>query len=154
VGPCYLLWTLYSSSSTAMRGVNVAFCQCDEKTFHKWHWMVMKALADLDLVSESVPVFACYSPICFLTMSFHHILFSHFCPYLRLIQDCLGGQVHMADNGSKCLVSADGTDYTTRGKTSPFHRKWFAHKMNGPGLRDASKKVCWFGPMCPTPNPW
>jgi hypothetical protein len=38
-------------------------------------------------------------------------------------------------NGSQCLVSVlDGTDYPTR-EPSPFNKKWYSHKMNGPGVR-------------------
>jgi hypothetical protein len=32
------------------------------------------------------------------------------------------------------LVSVDGTDYAIR-EPQPFHKKWFSHKMNGPGVR-------------------
>jgi hypothetical protein len=38
------------------------------------------------------------------------------------------------DNGSQCLVSVDGTDYAIR-EPSPFNKKWYSHKMNGPGVR-------------------
>jgi hypothetical protein len=32
------------------------------------------------------------------------------------------------------LVSVGGTDYAIR-EPQPFHKKWFSHKMNGPGVR-------------------
>lgn len=38
------------------------------------------------------------------------------------------------DNGSQCLVSVDGTDFAIREPT-PFNRRWYSHKMNGPGVR-------------------
>jgi hypothetical protein len=59
-GPRHLLWTLYFLKQYGHEEVNVAFCQCDEKTFRKWSWMVVQVLADLELVSESVSVFACF----------------------------------------------------------------------------------------------
>jgi hypothetical protein len=38
------------------------------------------------------------------------------------------------DNGSVCLVTVDGTDFRIYEQT-PFDRKWWSHKFNGPGLR-------------------
>jgi hypothetical protein len=60
-GSRHLLWTLYFLKQYSHEEVNAAFCQCDEKTFRKWSWMVMQVLADLELVSESVSVCACFA---------------------------------------------------------------------------------------------
>jgi hypothetical protein len=50
------------------------------------------------------------------------------------VQQILWEDRYIGDNGSKCLVSVDGTDYAIR-EPSPFNKKWYSHKMNGPGLR-------------------
>lgn len=36
--------------------------------------------------------------------------------------------------GQNCFVSLDGTDYRIPEPT-PFDRKWYSHKFNGPGIR-------------------
>jgi hypothetical protein len=38
------------------------------------------------------------------------------------------------DNGSRCLVSVDGTDFAIF-EPIPFDPKWYSHKINGAGLR-------------------
>lgn len=38
------------------------------------------------------------------------------------------------DNGSRCLVSVDGTDFAIF-EPVPFSPKWYSHKLNGSGLR-------------------
>jgi hypothetical protein len=40
----------------------------------------------------------------------------------------------MKSNGSRCLITLDGTDFRIR-EPSPFEGKWFSHKFRGPGLR-------------------
>jgi hypothetical protein len=40
----------------------------------------------------------------------------------------------MHDNGSRCRVSVDGTDFRIQ-EPSPFSPKWFSHKFKGAGLR-------------------
>lgn len=40
----------------------------------------------------------------------------------------------MNDNGSICLVTADGTDCPIL-EQYPFDEKWYSHKFNGPGVR-------------------
>lgn len=40
----------------------------------------------------------------------------------------------MADNGSICLITIDGTDFRIF-EQSPFDKKWCSHKFNGPGVR-------------------
>ena len=37
-------------------------------------------------------------------------------------------------NGSRCLISVDGTDFHIYEPT-PFWKGWFSHKFNGPALR-------------------
>jgi hypothetical protein len=58
--PRHLLWTLYFLRQYSDQEVNSAFAKCDEKTFRKWCWIVIKALADLDLVS----VCCCFTWCC------------------------------------------------------------------------------------------
>jgi hypothetical protein len=74
-GPRHLLWTLYFLKQYGHEEVNAAFCQCDEKTFRKWSWMVMQVLADLELVSESVSVFACFAAYLLTTCLCRFFLF-------------------------------------------------------------------------------
>lgn len=40
----------------------------------------------------------------------------------------------IGSNGSRCLATIDGTDFKIYEPT-PFDRKWYSHKTNGPGLR-------------------
>jgi hypothetical protein len=74
-GPCHLLWTLYFLKQYGHEEVNASFCQSDEKTFHKWSWMVMQVLADLELVRERVYLLAFAA---FLTTCLCRILLSNF----------------------------------------------------------------------------
>jgi hypothetical protein len=39
----------------------------------------------------------------------------------------------MRDNGSKCHVSVDGTDFRIH-EPSPFSPRWYSHKFKGAGL--------------------
>jgi hypothetical protein len=41
---------------------------------------------------------------------------------------------YQGDNGSRCLVSVDGTDFAIF-EPIPFDPKWYSHKINGAGLR-------------------
>jgi hypothetical protein len=38
------------------------------------------------------------------------------------------------DRNKACKVTVDGTDFRIN-EPSPFNRKWFSHKFNGPGVR-------------------
>jgi hypothetical protein len=49
--PKHLLWTLYFLKQYGHEEANANFAGCDEKTFRKWCWLVIKTIADLDLVS-------------------------------------------------------------------------------------------------------
>ena len=40
----------------------------------------------------------------------------------------------MNDNGSRCKVTVDGTDFGIR-ELMPFNTKWYTKKYNGPGVR-------------------
>ena len=40
----------------------------------------------------------------------------------------------MNDNGSRCKITVDGTDFRILEPT-PFNRKWFSSKFRGPGVR-------------------
>ena len=52
--PVHLLWTLYFLKQYGLEEVNSAFAQCDEKTFRKWCWIMIKTIAELDLVRKFV----------------------------------------------------------------------------------------------------
>ena len=40
----------------------------------------------------------------------------------------------MNDNGSRCKISVDGTDFQVL-EPAPFNKKWFSKKFKGPGVR-------------------
>jgi len=40
----------------------------------------------------------------------------------------------MNDKGCICLVTVDGIDFEIN-EPGPFHKRWYSHKSNGPGLR-------------------
>jgi len=40
----------------------------------------------------------------------------------------------MKDKGCICLVTVDGIDFEMN-EPSPFHKRWYSHKSNGPGLQ-------------------
>jgi hypothetical protein len=48
----HLLWALYFLKHYGIEEVNSAFAQCDKKTFRKWSWTMIKAVAALELVSQ------------------------------------------------------------------------------------------------------
>jgi hypothetical protein len=52
--PLHLLWTLYFLKQYGLEEFNSAFAQCDEKTFRKWCWIMIKTIAELDLVRKFV----------------------------------------------------------------------------------------------------
>jgi len=39
----------------------------------------------------------------------------------------------MKDKGCICLVTVDGIDFEMN-EPSLFHKRWYSHKSNGPGL--------------------
>ena len=49
--PVHLLWTLYFLRQYGLEEVNAAFAKSDEKTYRKWCWEIVNALAGLELVS-------------------------------------------------------------------------------------------------------
>ena len=40
----------------------------------------------------------------------------------------------MRSNGSRCLITVDGTDFRIQ-EPIPFNKKWFSKKFKGPGVR-------------------
>ena len=40
----------------------------------------------------------------------------------------------MNDNGSRCKITVDGTDFRIR-EPHPFNKRWFSKKFKGPGVR-------------------
>lgn len=85
--PKHLLWGLlfYQCYDTNRR--NAALCGCDIKTYRKWAWLYMEAMADLDVhvvstTSESV-AFCVSILFCFLTC--------------RCFEDSLGEQIRRTE---------------------------------------------------------
>ena len=100
-GPLHLLWTLYFLKQYGVEEVNSAFAQCDEKTFRKWCWIMIQALAELELVRKSA-CYYCSFTMSFLTTCFFYFIFiltfififSLFALLLYYATDPLGEQVH------------------------------------------------------------
>ena len=46
--PVHLLWALLFLKAYNREEMNAAMCGCDEKTFRKWSWFYVEAMADLD----------------------------------------------------------------------------------------------------------
>jgi hypothetical protein len=51
--PVHLLWTLYFLRQYGLEEVNAAFAKSDEKTYRKWCWEIINAIAQLELVSKN-----------------------------------------------------------------------------------------------------
>jgi hypothetical protein len=46
----HLLWALMFLKLYQTEAVSALVCRCDEKTYRKWIWIVIRALADVDVV--------------------------------------------------------------------------------------------------------
>ena len=58
--PVHLLWVLLFLKLYASEQVNAALTKSDEKTFRKWSWLFIEALASIDdLVSRFIVAIAC-----------------------------------------------------------------------------------------------
>jgi hypothetical protein len=58
IEPVHFLWALLFLQCYDTNERNAAMCGCDEKTFRKWSWFYLEAIADLDqdVVSLLAPV--------------------------------------------------------------------------------------------------
>jgi hypothetical protein len=57
--PVHLLWSLFFLKQYGLEKVNAAFARCNEKTYRKWCWIVIKALSELELVSSEMGCVCC-----------------------------------------------------------------------------------------------
>jgi hypothetical protein len=124
--PRHLLWALLFLKQYNPEEVNSQMCHCDEKTYRKWVWIVVKAIAELScLVSCRVPL------LCFCTVILHTLLVDcHF----SLLQIKWSNRNQFHNPNGRCRVSVDGTDFEIR-EPQPFDRQWYSHKFKGPGVR-------------------
>jgi hypothetical protein len=140
---CHLLWALMFMKLYASENVLCGMAKCDEKTFRKWSWIFVSALAGLapDIVSPTVHLLrAPNRPQCkcldfcdswFLIPSFA-ILYSSF--VIFVFQKILWENRYLGDICNVCLVSVDGTDFIIQEPT-PFWKGWHSRKFNAAALR-------------------
>jgi hypothetical protein len=95
----------------------------NEKTIRKWVYVVLEALADLDVVSIT-----CCS--LFLTLLLALTAF-WYCFTSLQVQWRFRKAVNSTAN---VYVTVDGTDFRIQ-EPRPFSKSWFSHKYNGPGVR-------------------
>jgi hypothetical protein len=48
--PVHLLWALMFLKQYNKEEVNASMAGCDEKTFRLWSWLVIRVIADLDML--------------------------------------------------------------------------------------------------------
>ena len=128
--PIHLLWTLYFLKQYGKEEVNASFAQCTEKTYRKWCWIMIRKIAELELVSQKTAL-----SLVFLDLRLKNYVLFRFSNFLFFHATQIEWENrYLEDNGSQCLVSVDGTDFSIM-EPMPFNKKWFSHKMNGPGVR-------------------
>lgn len=120
----HLLWSLAFLKSYSHESVYENWFKKHRHTLRKWIWKFIAALSRLKVVSTTIFI-VLHVPRC--SMNFSNDL---------LIVECkikLENRF-IADNGSRCLMTVDGTDFRIL-EPQPFHKKWYSHKYHGPGLR-------------------
>lgn len=62
--PLHLLWALFFLKIYSTEAHNASVANCDEKTYRKWAWKFIYAIADLDLVSvfNIELLWSCFGP--------------------------------------------------------------------------------------------
>ena len=113
--PKHLLWALMFLKQYNTQSFTASIVDVDEKTYRKWVWKVIKKIADIDFL-----------------VSFYFLFF--FCIKLTCIQINFDDRNLKGGSKNICRISVDGTDFRIQEPT-PFSKKWFSHKFNGPGLR-------------------
>ena len=88
---------------------------CDERTTRKWKWFILRFLVHLPLVR----FFSGGLLLFFTNQIFFQIRWEN---------------RNRFDNGSRCRISVDGTDFVIQ-EPQPWDSRWYSHKHNGPGFR-------------------
>jgi hypothetical protein len=93
----------------------------DEKTFRKWAWQFITAIADLE-----ADVVSCQFDCVFVIVIYTNTLL-----ILDLINQIIWENRKKLDKSNDCLTTVDGTDF----RIPAWGRKFYSHKFKGSGLR-------------------
>lgn len=123
--PVHFLWALLFLKGYDTTAKNAAMADCDEKTFRKWCWFYVEAIADLD-----VDVVSCCVVLAVVPSSTPNYCFSFIqIKWQNRFKD---------DTGDTALVYVDGKDFACnqvlRLRRSE-RRKWYTHKYNHFGIK-------------------
>lgn len=123
-----MLWALMFLKTYAKESVLSGMAgSVDEKTFRKWVWLFVCAIASLESNVVSTTATRTRTALYFYpTFSASLILIFS----LKIVWE----KRLERDSGNDCLVSVDGTDFRIQ-QPSVFSKIWYSHKFKGPGLR-------------------
>ncbi|CAB9523220.1 unknown protein [Seminavis robusta] len=129
----YFLATLMFLRTYTVTAVLAMIFMKDEKTIRHWVWVFIEKIATLDLVSDEQE-FAFFFIFIHRRLHQQRALTMYMLLHSNTTPPDQMGVPTMNDNGSRCLVTVDGTDFRIR-EPGPFSTGWFTKKFNGPGLR-------------------
>lgn len=123
----HLLWALMLLKTYQTESILGGMCRgATEKTFRKWSWSFVEAVADLSYAK--VKKFAFFSSL------FLPCLLSLTKPFVQILLE----NRFKDDKGYDCLMSVDGADFMIQ-EPWPYKKatssKWYTNKFAGPGLR-------------------
>ena len=127
--PKHLLWALlfmkvYRNEATCCRLVGTSI-----KTYRKWVWELLDAVADLKDMVVSTWEFQLVE-----RNSIQDFILTFFSFFYKIVWE----NRKNGDIGNDCLVSVDGVDFEIE-EPYPYERewsrRWFSPKFKGPGLR-------------------
>ena len=127
--PYHLLWALMFLKLYSTESIVAGIAGCSEKTFRKWSWTMLNLLdrLEFELVCQTSVVTMRYALRYQLT---HSIVVLKIDWSSRLEQE----YNLVYPNGTVVYATVDGTDFRIQEPT-PFSKRWYSHKFNGPGLR-------------------
>lgn len=116
-GMVHMMWGLLLMKTYGTENMLCTTTGVDEKTFRKWAWQFISAIADLEPVVVSCQFNVCVTNFYFiLTLS-----------YTKIDWD----NRKKGDQNNDCLTSVDGTDC----KIPTMGRRFWSHKFKGSALR-------------------
>lgn len=59
--PIHLLWALHFLKNYSTETVNSVLWKCDEKTYRKWSWVIIRKIAEIDVVRNLTILFILYT---------------------------------------------------------------------------------------------
>ena len=125
--PVHLVWAVFFLESYSFEAIGSSLFCVTPKTFRKLCWIVVKSIADMNVVSEWFSIYIYILSFLIFRRLTHFFLKIHW--NKNLIK---GG--YCFEDGLVAYASVDGTDCRIR-EPSPFNPKWYSHKFHGPGLR-------------------